>query len=123
MKESNILAGNVVNNFLIWFNIKGQYMKESNILVENATINQPQREVWLDTKGEYMKESNILVGNVTIKQLQRVVLLNTRGECLKESNMIVYNNDQVPKLRTMRLFASNSVDNLYSLASTISASK
>ena len=36
-----------------------------------------QREVLLNTKDQYMKESNILVGNATIKQLQREFLLST----------------------------------------------
>ena len=53
--------------------IKGQYMKESNILVCNATIKQQQKEVSLSTKGQYMKESNILVGNATIKQLKKEI--------------------------------------------------
>ena len=43
MKESNILVGNVVNNFL-------------------------RRDKWLNTKGEVMMESNILVGNVVNSQ-------------------------------------------------------
>ena len=45
MKESNNLAGNVINNFLIWFNIKGQYMRESNILADNAAIKQLKRDL------------------------------------------------------------------------------
>ena len=52
-------------------NTKVQYMKESNIHVDNATIEQQQREGLLNTKGQYMKELNTLVGNATIKQLQR----------------------------------------------------
>ena len=42
MKESNILADNVENNFLrreIWMNTNGQYMKESNILADNVENN------------------------------------------------------------------------------------
>ena len=53
----------------IFLNIKGQYMKESNMLAGNATIKLHQKEILLDTKGQYMKEPNILVGNATIKQL------------------------------------------------------
>ena len=45
-------------------NTKGQYMKKSNIIADNATIKLLQREVLLNTKGQYMKESNFLVGNV-----------------------------------------------------------
>ena len=47
---------------------KGQYMKESNILVSNAAIEQHQKEILLNTKEQYMKDSNIPVGNATIKQ-------------------------------------------------------
>ena len=48
MKESNIIVGNVANNFLRrdpLLNTKGQYMKESNILVGNAAYNFFIREV------------------------------------------------------------------------------
>ena len=52
-------------------------------------MKQLQREVLFDTKGQYMKESNILVGNAIIKQLQREVLLNTKGQYMKLSNPLV----------------------------------
>ena len=55
-------------------------MKESNIIVSNATIKQHQKEISLDTKRQYMKESNFLVGNVSIKQQQKEVSLNTKGQ-------------------------------------------
>ena len=88
MKESNNLAGNVINNFLIWFNIKGQYMRESNILAENATMKLPQRQIWLNTKGEYMKESNILAGNVVNNFL---IWFNIKGQYMRESNILAEN--------------------------------
>ena len=53
MKESNILVGNVVNNFLrrdIWLNIKGQYMKESNTLASNVTIKHLNKDILQNTK-------------------------------------------------------------------------
>ena len=57
MKESNILAGDVVHNFLrrdIWLHTKRQYMKESNTLAGNA-VNNFLRDILLNTKGKYMK--------------------------------------------------------------------
>ena len=39
-------------------------MKDSNIIAGNATIKQQQKEVLLNTKGQYMKESNTLVNSV-----------------------------------------------------------
>ena len=55
----------------ILLNTKEQSMKESNILVGNATIKQRQKEILLNTKGQYMKESNTLAGNATIKQQEK----------------------------------------------------
>ena len=46
-------------------------MKESSILVGNATIKKLQREILLNTKGQYMKESNILVSNAACNFLKR----------------------------------------------------
>ena len=43
---------------------KGQYMKESNTLVDSAENNLVHNQIWPDTKGQYMKESNILVDSV-----------------------------------------------------------
>ena len=54
-------------------NTKEEYMKESNILAANVTIEQLRREVWLNTRGEYMKESNIIAGNLTKNLLIRVI--------------------------------------------------
>ena len=56
-----------------------QYMKESNTLVDNATIKKHLKEILLNTNGQYMKESNTLVGNATIKQHQKEILLDTEG--------------------------------------------
>ena len=70
-------------------NTKGQYMKESNILVNNANIKQHQKEIMLNTKGQYMKKSNFLVSNAAIKQQQEKVLLNTKGWNINESNIPV----------------------------------
>ena len=53
-------------------------MKDSNILADNATIKQLQKEVLANTRGQYMKDKNILADNATIKQLQKEVLPNTR---------------------------------------------
>ena len=53
MKESNILAGNVVNNSLrreMWLNTKGEYMKESSFLAGNVTNNFLRRNIWLNIK-------------------------------------------------------------------------
>ena len=86
MKEINILAGIAVNNFLILFNIKGQYMRESNILAENATIKLPQRQIWLDTEEEYMKESNIPAGNTENSFQERERLLDIIGMLIKANN-------------------------------------
>ena len=36
-------------------------MKESNTLATNATLKQLQRDILQDTKGQYMKESNTLI--------------------------------------------------------------
>ena len=47
-------------------NTKGQYMKESNILVGNAAYNSLRMEVLQDTKEQSMKESNSLAGNATM---------------------------------------------------------
>ena len=65
-------------------NTKGQYMKESNILVSNATIKQYQKKVLLNTKAQYMKESNSPPGSATIKQQQKEIWLNTKGQYMKE---------------------------------------
>ena len=56
MKELNILAGNVINNFLsnIWLNTKGRYRKESNTLATDAITKQIQRGVWLNTNEQFM---------------------------------------------------------------------
>ena len=45
-------------------------MKESNILVGDATIKQLQRVILLNTKGQYIKESYIPAGNATIKEFK-----------------------------------------------------
>ena len=58
-------------------NTKEQYMKESDILADNATIKQLQKGILLNTKQQYMKDSNIPAGNATIKQLPRAILLHT----------------------------------------------
>ena len=42
-------------------------MKESNILVGNATTNLLKREILLNTKEQHMKESGTLVHNVESK--------------------------------------------------------
>ena len=42
----------------------------SNTITGNATMKQLQREVLFDTKGQYMKESNTLEDNATIKEQQ-----------------------------------------------------
>ena len=101
VKESSIFVGNATSNSLrgVLLNTKGQYMKESNILVgnviikqqqkkillntegvvNNATIEQHQKEILLDTKGQYMTESNILAHNATIKQLKKAILRDIHG--------------------------------------------
>ena len=54
-------------------------MKESNILADNATIKQLQKEILLITKEQYTKESNTLVGNAAYNSLRREVLQDTIG--------------------------------------------
>ena len=53
------------------------FMKESNILVCNATIKQLKGEISLNINGEYMTESNTLVGNAIDNFPIGVVLENT----------------------------------------------
>ena len=55
-------------------------MKDSNTLVGNVTMKQPQKGILLNTKGQCMKESNTFEGNATIKQRQMEVLLNTKEQ-------------------------------------------
>ena len=57
------MVNNLVRRELLQ-NTKGHCMKVSNILAENATIKEPQRQICLDIEGEYTKESNILAGIV-----------------------------------------------------------
>ena len=52
-------------------------MKESNTLAGNAANNFLRREIWLDTKEEYMKELDLLAEDATMKPLQKEALLNT----------------------------------------------
>ena len=76
----------VENNLLhsqVWPNTKGQYMKESNTLADNANIKQNQKDILFGTKRQCMKESDTLAGNATIKQLQRVILLNKKGQSIR----------------------------------------
>ena len=80
MNELNILG----NASIKLHELKGQYMKESNILVGNATIKQHRRGILLNTKGLYMKESNILATNATIKQPQGAILIHIKGQHIKE---------------------------------------
>ena len=62
---------------------KGQYMKESNTLVDNAAIKLLQREVLLNKKGQCIKKSNTLTGNASMKQHTKEILLNTKGQYMK----------------------------------------
>ena len=78
MKELNTLLENVDIKQLkreIWLYTKDQYIMESIILAANVTIKQLKKEI----KGQYMKELDILVENVANNFLTRVVLLNTRS--------------------------------------------
>ena len=82
MTESNILAGNVVNIFLIreiWMNTRGQDVKESNTLAAYANIEQLQGVILLNITGEYMKGSNTLADNVANNYLTREVWIHTIG--------------------------------------------
>ena len=76
--------------------IKGQYMKESNILAGNVAKNFPRRDILLNIKGQYTKESNTLVGNVLKNFLQRTVLPDTRELCIK-FNEIKHNTSLAAK--------------------------
>ena len=77
MKESNIHVYSAENNSLhtlhsqVLPNIKRQYIRESNTLAGNATINQVQREVLLNIKGQYMKESNTLAMQLSSKYKEK----------------------------------------------------
>ena len=62
-------------------------MKESNILVGNATIKQRQKEILLNTKVQYMKEldsyagivnNNIHLGQI-LKSTKEIYILNSPG--------------------------------------------
>ena len=48
-------------------------MRESNILANNATIKQNQKEILLNTKGQYMKEldshAGIAINNILLEQI------------------------------------------------------
>ena len=50
----------------------------------NATIKQHQKGILLDTKGQYMKESNTLADNATNNLIGRVVQLNTKGHYIRD---------------------------------------
>ena len=52
-------------------------MMESDTLVDNVTIKQQQSQILHDIKGQYMKESNTLADNAAINILQRDIWLNT----------------------------------------------
>ena len=52
-------------------------MKESATIATDVTTKQLEREVWLGTKGQYMKESNTHVDNASSNFLIREVLVNT----------------------------------------------
>ena len=81
IKESNILANNAAFN-LLWKvvlpNTKEQYKKESNTLADSAAINLLQNVILQNTKGQYMRESNTLAVNAAINLLLRYILLDTR---------------------------------------------
>ena len=49
-------------------------MKESNRLVDNASIKQLQGVILFNTKGQYMKESNFLANNVANNFLGKIVV-------------------------------------------------
>ena len=53
------------------------------MLVDNATIKQHQREVWFNMKGQYMKESNFFAGNAVSNSLRRAILKDTIGVNIK----------------------------------------
>ena len=80
-------------------NTNGQYMKESNILVGNATIKQHPKEIWINTKYEYMRKSKFPCGQCNhqatskgnIDQHQEGILMNTRGPYMKESIFLAGN--------------------------------
>ena len=54
-------------------------MKESNILLGNATIKQHQKEILLDTKGQHMKELDSHAGIVISNILLGIILQSTKG--------------------------------------------
>ena len=64
---------------------KGQYMKELNMLPNNATIKQFRREVLHQTT-VHEGVKNILAGNATIQQVQREILFNITAQYIKKSS-------------------------------------
>ena len=67
----------------IWLYTKDQYIMESITLAANVTIKQLKNEI----KGQYIKELNTLVENVAKNFLTRVVLLNTRSRYIKANKL------------------------------------
>ena len=43
------------------FDIKGQYMKESNTFVTNAAIKHLERDILIGTKWQFIKDSNLYI--------------------------------------------------------------
>ena len=60
-------------------NTKGQYMKESNTLADNASNISLGRKILINTKGQYMKESNTLAENASKISLGRENLIDKFG--------------------------------------------
>ena len=67
----------------IWLYTKDQYIMESITLAANVTIKQLKKEI----KGQYMKELNTLVENVANNFLTRVVMLNTRSRYIEANKL------------------------------------
>ena len=93
MKESNILAGNVSNNFLggkVLINIKGQFMKDS-ISLQKMLAQYACRGSFANLKGLPMKESNILSGKVANIFFRGEVMLNIKWKSMIESGIPAVN--------------------------------
>ena len=64
----------------VLLNAKVPFIKGSNMLAGNVTIELLKRYILLNTKGHYMRKSDNLAINVTIDQIQWDVLINIRGQ-------------------------------------------
>ena len=70
-------------------NITGEYMKESDILVDNAANISLRGSVLMITTEKYMRESNTLVGNAAKIFLRGGIWLRIKEKYMKELKMLL----------------------------------